>query len=112
MPDPHTDRMISDRIVFKKVSGVEEGGGEPSSGSTPDKNSSDTCSAPEPSSAHLSSPDRHGQESVDAEYYPYSLNFQAAIHKFFCCGVAFCAGEPLFSTEFTQIVRPAAFKVY
>src|SRR5437588_9147896 len=58
------------RIVFKKVSGVEEGGGEPSSGSTPDKKSSDTCPAPEPSSAHLGLPDRHGQESIDRHILP------------------------------------------
>src|SRR5205823_5464705 len=55
---------------FLKVSGVEEGGGEPSSGSTPDKKSSDTCPAPEPSSAHLGLPDRHGQESIDRHILP------------------------------------------
>lgn len=31
------------------MSGVEEGGGEPSSGSTPDKKGSNTCSVMEPS---------------------------------------------------------------
>jgi hypothetical protein len=56
-------RGVNRGFAFLKVSGVEEGGGEPSSGSTPDKKGSDTYPAPEPSSAHLGSADRLGQQA-------------------------------------------------
>ena len=43
------DRVGGTRSIRVLMSGVEEGGGEPSSGSTPDKKSPDHFSAAEPS---------------------------------------------------------------
>jgi hypothetical protein len=65
-----SSRKLADRIECKKVSGVEEGGGEPSSGSTPDKKSSDTLPASEPSSALLGSSDIIGRKAFDRGILP------------------------------------------
>ena len=79
----NTNRSDDCPSGFVLMSGVEEGGGEPSSGSTPDKKSSDTYKAPEPSSAHLAPPDRLGQGSVDARIVPRSTFFSSHVLQIF-----------------------------